>query len=95
MEWLARGTYTYEPLHPPLARVAVALGPYVAGLRLQPLDNTGSVAAASRPYWGGSPWGPWMTKWVEGNLILYSGGNYLRNLTLARLGVLPFFVLAA
>ena len=27
MEWLDRGRYTYEPLHPPLARVMVALGP--------------------------------------------------------------------
>jgi hypothetical protein len=34
MEWLQRGTYTLEPLHPPLARVAVALGPYLSGLRL-------------------------------------------------------------
>src|SRR5262245_6229415 len=33
MEWLDKGTYHYEPLHPPLARVAVALGPYVSGLR--------------------------------------------------------------
>ena len=31
----------------------------------------------------------------EGNAILRSGGSYLRNLTLARLGILPFFVLAA
>jgi 4-amino-4-deoxy-L-arabinose transferase-like glycosyltransferase len=33
MEWLDKGTYTYELLHPPLARVAVALGPYVRGIR--------------------------------------------------------------
>jgi hypothetical protein len=33
MEWLAKGTYTYELLHPPLARVAMALGPYGKGLR--------------------------------------------------------------
>ena len=31
----------------------------------------------------------------EGNAILRSGGSYLRNLTLARIGILPFFVLAA
>ena len=36
LEWLQRGTYTFEPLHPPLARVAVALGPYLAGARLTP-----------------------------------------------------------
>jgi hypothetical protein len=34
MEWLQQGTYTLEPLHPPLARIAVALGPYLSGLRL-------------------------------------------------------------
>lgn len=33
MEWLDRGQYTYEPLHPPLARVVAALGPYLRGVR--------------------------------------------------------------
>ena len=32
MEWLDRGVYRYEEMHPPLARVADALGPWVAGL---------------------------------------------------------------
>ena len=32
MEWLDRGAYRYEEMHPPLARVADALGPWVAGL---------------------------------------------------------------
>ncbi len=35
MEWLDKGVYTWEPQHPPLARVAGALGPYLAGLRSQ------------------------------------------------------------
>ena len=35
MEWLERGTYTYETMTPPLARVALAIGPYLAGARLQ------------------------------------------------------------
>lgn len=39
MEWLQYGTYTFEPLHPPLARVAVSLGPYLAGLRLKDHRN--------------------------------------------------------
>ena len=72
MEWLQRGTYTFEPLHPPLARVAIALGPYVSGLRLS--DQHGM--------------------WEEGNRILLDG-SYRHNLTLARLGVLPFFLLSA
>ena len=72
MEWLDKGTYTYEYLHPPLARVAVAIGPYLAGLRSHSLE------AATE----------------EGNAILQSNGNYRRNLLLARLGNLPFLVLA-
>jgi hypothetical protein len=32
--------------------------------------------------------------WVGGNQILYDTGSYSRNLALARLGVLPFFLLA-
>jgi hypothetical protein len=35
MEWLDRGAYILEPQHPPLARVAVALGPYLLGGRSQ------------------------------------------------------------
>src|SRR5262245_56850327 len=73
MEYLTHGRYTYEPLHPPLARVAVALGPWLAGVR-----STGAA-----------------TMWHEGRNVLYSGGPYLRNLMLARAGVLPFFLLAS
>ena len=72
MEWLDRGRYTYEPLHPPLARVMEALGPRLAGIRSAGQANV----------------------WLEGNAILYAGGRYDRNLALARLGVLPFFLLA-
>src|SRR5271166_3861486 len=72
MEWLERGTYTFEPLHPPLARVAAAIGPYLSGLRLNGHQNL----------------------WMEGNELLLAQGRYLHNLSLARLGVLPFFLLA-
>lgn len=72
MEWLQRGTYTLEPLHPPLARIAVALGPYFSGLRLTSERHM----------------------WEEGNKILQARGRYLHNLALARVGVLPFFLLA-
>ena len=33
MQWLARGRFTYEAQHPPLARVLAAAGPYLAGER--------------------------------------------------------------
>ena len=35
MQWLDKGQYNIESLHPPLARVAVALGPYLDGIRSQ------------------------------------------------------------
>jgi hypothetical protein len=73
MEWLSRGTYSYEPLHPPLARVMVALGPYLDGLRTVGYESV----------------------WLEGNALLHSRHAYLHNLTLARLGVLPFFIMGA
>ncbi len=71
LELLDRGTYTYETQHPPLARTAAALLPYLAGARSQ-----------------GQP-----DMWREGRAILYSG-NTTRTLFLARLGMLPFFLLA-
>jgi hypothetical protein len=33
MEWLSKHSYRYEAQHPPLARVATAIGPYLAGVR--------------------------------------------------------------
>jgi hypothetical protein len=72
MQWMDRGIYTYEPLHPPLARVFTALGPWLAGIRSGGHESI----------------------WLEGNAILYAGHRYDRNLALARLGVLPFFILA-
>jgi 4-amino-4-deoxy-L-arabinose transferase-like glycosyltransferase len=39
MEWLDKGTYTYELQHPPLARIAVAFGPYLSGIRSHSLSH--------------------------------------------------------
>jgi hypothetical protein len=44
MEWLDRHVYLYEPQHPPLARVAAALGPYLLGIRSQSTSGTGFEA---------------------------------------------------
>lgn len=71
MEWLDHGTYTYGRENPPLARIAVALGPYLSGLRSTELGGM----------------------WSEGNALLHSRNSYQRNLALARLGILPFFLL--
>jgi Dolichyl-phosphate-mannose-protein mannosyltransferase len=79
MEFLEGDTYTCDPQHPPLARVAVALGPFLKGLRLPArLDASGQRT---------------MSFFEEGDAILYSEGHYWSNLTWARLGTLPFLVL--
>lgn len=72
MQWLDQGQYSYGPFHPPLARIAIAIGPYLSGLRSQHKPD----------------------RWQEGNAILDSAPRYKHALTLARLGILPFFVLA-
>jgi 4-amino-4-deoxy-L-arabinose transferase-like glycosyltransferase len=72
MEWLNLGRYDYGPFHPPLARVAMAIGPYLYGARSQKLPD----------------------RWQEGNAVLGSAPRYGKALTLARIGILPFFVLA-
>jgi hypothetical protein len=78
MEWLQFGRYTYEPQHPPLARVAAALGLYLKGLRIEsvPIQPNGRVAI-----------------FEQGWDILYAGGEVDRNLAIARAGVLPFLIL--
>jgi Dolichyl-phosphate-mannose-protein mannosyltransferase len=72
LEWLEQGTYRGEPQHPPLARIATALGPFAAGAKLAPPD----IGLAE-----------------QGNEILHSG-PYLRMLSFARAGILPFFLLS-
>ena len=79
MEWLQGGTYACDLQHPPLARVAVAVGPYLKGLRLATGWNTPDPQSRSM--------------YEEGNSILYSEGQYWSNLTWARFGTLPFLVL--
>jgi Dolichyl-phosphate-mannose-protein mannosyltransferase len=83
MEWLDKGTFKMEPQHPPLPRVAVALGPYLAGLRLPEVGFVDGDQANGYDFYG------------AGNQILYARGQYFHNLTLARMGVLPFFLITA
>jgi hypothetical protein len=73
MEWLERGVYRIEAQHPPLARIAGAVGPYLLGRRL-PADN-----AQRHMYQQGQ--------------AIYDGSESV--LTASRLGILPFFWLAA
>ena len=70
IQWF-QNVYTYDQKHTPIARILVALLPYLAGVRGQ-----GDASF-----------------WQEGVQVLSSGGRYWHTLTLARVGVLPFFVL--
>jgi 4-amino-4-deoxy-L-arabinose transferase-like glycosyltransferase len=72
-----------EYQHPPLARVATAIGPYLGGSRSEgpkvlPIEFVDRI----------------LDSFDEGRRILYqTGGSYDRVLTLSRLGVLPFLML--
>jgi hypothetical protein len=81
MEWLDKGTFTLEPLHPPLARIAAAIGPYLAGARLPQVQMISDPA------------GDWYDIYPAGNEILSTHDRYAHNLALARLGEIPFFLL--
>jgi 4-amino-4-deoxy-L-arabinose transferase-like glycosyltransferase len=72
MQYLDLGRYDYGAFHPPLARLAMAIGPYIYGARSQHKPD----------------------RWQEGNAVLNSAPRYSRALTLARIGILPFFILA-
>ena len=74
LEWWERGTYTIDSQQPPLARVAVALGPYLAGVRSRGRTLEERVA--------------------EGTSELNTNNAYWSNLALARIGILPFYLLA-
>jgi glyoxylase-like metal-dependent hydrolase (beta-lactamase superfamily II)/4-amino-4-deoxy-L-arabinose transferase-like glycosyltransferase len=84
LELLDLGTYYYEHQHPPLARVATALGPYLAGYR--------SARASAPPKT--DFWDRQLQGFDEGRRLLYEVGPYDRVLTLARLGILPFLLVA-
>lgn len=80
MQLLDQHRYDYETLHPPLARILIAALPYLNGLSPTEADY------AKYNSWGGM--------WVIGNEILYKNNQYFHNLTLARIGILPFYVIA-
>jgi hypothetical protein len=73
LQYLAEHVYLYEAQHPPLARVASALGPYLSGAR--PLHTKNQDQ--------------------EGVNVMYRSGHPAAMMTWMRLGILPFFVLAA
>ena len=82
LEWWQFGTYTQWTENPPLPRLAIAALPYFHGMRL-PVP---------------AEWDPktheWDRSWDVGSDCLYAGDGYETNLGRARLGTLPFFLLA-
>ncbi|GGG93416.1 glycosyl transferase [Silvibacterium dinghuense] len=82
MEWLARGTYTLDLIDPPLPRISTALGPYLLGSRPSPSMAAHRVPGDVNP-------------WAEGNRIINARPNPQRVLLAARLGILPYFLIAA
>jgi hypothetical protein len=54
IEWWEKGTYTIETKHAPLARISVALGPYLAGVRgtgATTWRETYPILSANGHYW--------------------------------------------
>jgi hypothetical protein len=82
IEWWQFGSYTMWTENPPLPRVAIAALPYLAGMRLPAREA----------------WDPrthdWDRSWEVGLDLLYGGPGFDVNLRRARLGTLPFFILA-
>src|SRR5579863_8416620 len=72
IELLDKGTYTLDPLHPPLERIAIGLPLYFAGERLPNISISVSESDASTT--------PYLC--AVGNAILNDGGRYARNLML-------------
>ncbi len=84
-EWLTDGTMELDPSHPPLARVAAALGPYFFRGASPPISQSVNETLATK----------WGRVFATGLAILHRDGAYDRNLALARLGILPFFWIAS
>ena len=76
IELLDRHTYKLDPVHPPLARIAIGIPLYFAGERYPKLSEEAAAADYN----------------VVGNHVLYDSGHYRRNLVLARSAMLPFLV---
>ncbi len=93
LELIENGTYYLEALHPPFARVSVAIIPYLMGARL----GDEFYSEYSHPF--NHPDGykkSFEGRNFGGRLIFFSEGlqNYKKMLISSRIGVLPYFILA-
>ncbi|NJN00002.1 MAG: hypothetical protein HC800_25245 [Phormidesmis sp. RL_2_1] len=76
-----------EPFHIAAGMEWLDQGKYTYETFHPPLSR---IMIALGPYLSGLGSVASNSPWQEGQAILHSGGNYERNLTLARLGILPF-----
>ena len=81
-----------EPVHIAAGMQWLDRGAYTYQVANPPLER---IAAAVAPYFAGLRSAGLPDPVAEGNALLYAGGRYVRNLSLFRLGALPFFLLAA
>lgn len=88
MEWLADGRFTYEPQHPPLARVFTALGPFLDG------NAPEGPKVTATDLWKEQQPNLWMA-FLHGDEVIFEHGDPARNIWLARLGILPFFLVTS
>lgn len=81
-----------EPVHIAAGMVWLDKGQYVYDILTPPLAR---IMTAIGPFLDGSRSMGHENSWREGNEILHGQNHYEHTLTLARLGILPFFILAA
>lgn len=86
MEWWLTGEYTIEELHPPLARAAAAAGLYLNGIVPSSVKGKTSDADITEALYRQS--------WDQSRQLLYEGGDVYHRLALARMGILPFYLLS-
>ena len=94
IEWLTEGQYSNDPTNPPLARVLIALGPLLErNVLKEPGRDVGSPVPTGQPGMTAHQRG--QTADLVGEGVIFGAGEPSRNISLARLGVLPFFILAS
>jgi hypothetical protein len=100
LEWWDRGTYEFEPLHPPLSRILIGALPYTAGgLRLPPEVHDFRCPSFARSLERLRPNGKRFACMsripLDVDAFFTARLDYDRLFRLAGLGTLPLFVLAA
>jgi len=99
MEWVQKGTYTQETLHPPLARVMAALPLYLANIRLSDEKLRSECASTFIESYKfiekNHKEGAFRSRCVElWDLDIINGSNYEYALMLARLPMMLFYIIA-